>query len=742
MKRKILIIVENQSVPPDARVLNESRSLYANGYEVTVLCPRRKNWLQGYQTVEGIRIYRHPMPREGHTPAGYLWEYSCAFVWEFLYTSWIFWRHGFHVIQGCNPPDHIFLIALPFKLFGVKYIFDHHDASPELYRAKGGENKFLHAILRWLEDMTYRFSDAVAVTNGSYKDLAIGRGRVPSDDVFVVRNGPHPGMFKPLAPDPTLRDGKRYLIGYVGCMNVQDGLDILIDVAQYIQDLGRHDIRFICVGGGPELEKLRKMVKDRDLTNTIHFTGIIPDEQLLQILSTAHVCVNPDRPCEMNDISTMIKIMEYMSLGKPIVQFDSKEGRFSAQEASLYADKMDQIPDFARKILWLLDRPDERRRMGEIGRARIEKELAWEYSVENLLAAYDRAFSKRGTSGILAQRRYVDNAIENRPTPATGKAINTGTAPVKADPIDVDQAYPSYVLITPARNEEAFIEKTIESVIQQTILPARWVIVDDGSTDRTPDIVRRYLPEYPWIEMVQMPQRRDRSFAGKVQAFNAGHERVKGLQYEILGNLDADICFERDYIEFLLRRFSGDSRLGAAGTIFREEGYSSERDSFEGHNHVAGGCQLFRAQCFEQIGGFVPNEAGGVDWIAVTTARMMGWKTKSFRDKCFFHNRHLGMAERNPLAANFSYGEKDYYLGGHPVWELFRVVYRITKRPYVVGGLALASGYGWAMLRRIRRPISNQLKTFHRREQMQKLTAVFKAILRFRPVDSFNVLQE
>lgn len=402
MKRKVLIIVENESVPPDPRVLNEARSLQANGYEVTVLCPRRKGHLQRYEVVDGIRIYRHRIPREGDTPIGYLWEYACALFWEFLFTWWIYLRHGFHVIQGCNPPDDIFLIVLPFKLLGVKYIFDHHDADPELYLSKYGTKTFLYRLLLWLEKMTYRFSDVVMVTNSSYRGLAIDRGHVSSEDVFIVRNGPDLETFKAVPPKPVVKDGKRYLVGYVGCMSVQDGLDILVDVAQYIKSLGKHDMRFVCVGEGSELPRLKQMVQDKDLEDMINFTGRVPDGELLEILSTADVCVNPDRPCEMNDISTMIKIMEYMALGKPIVQFDSKEGRFSAKEASLYADKTDQVPDFANKILWLLERPEERKRMGEFGRKRIEKELAWEYSIGNLLAAYQRAFNKRAVSADLA----------------------------------------------------------------------------------------------------------------------------------------------------------------------------------------------------------------------------------------------------------------------------------------------------------------------------------------------------
>ncbi len=313
---------------------------------------------------------------------------------------------------------------------------------------------------------------------------------------------------------------------------------------------------------------------------------------------------------------------------------------------------------------------------------------------------------------------------------------------MKANDTDRPSSVLRYVLITPARNEAAFIAKTLESVVRQTSLPLKWVIVNDGSTDGTAEIIRPYLAQYPWIELVQMPRRPDRSFAAKVQAFNAGHERVKGLDYEIVGNLDADLSFEADYLEFLLSKFSQDAALGVGGTVFREDGYSSEQQSFEGHFHVAGGCQLFRRKCFEEVGGFIPNRAGGVDWIAVTTARMKGWKTRSFREKSFFHHRHLGMAGRKPLAAAFSYGEKDYYLGGHPVWELFRIGYRATRPPYIIGGLALGLGYGRAMIRKMKRPVSKELMAFHRREQMRKLSVILKSALTFDRVDNFKVLSD
>jgi glycosyltransferase involved in cell wall biosynthesis len=299
-----------------------------------------------------------------------------------------------------------------------------------------------------------------------------------------------------------------------------------------------------------------------------------------------------------------------------------------------------------------------------------------------------------------------------------------------------------YVLISPARNEEKNIEKTIHSMINQTRLPLKWVIVNDGSTDSTATIVRGYLPTHSWIELIEMPARRDRSFAAKVNSFNAGYQRVKHLNYEVIGNLDADLSFENDYLEFLMGKFAEDSPLGVAGTIFKEDGgYSSDTDSFEGQTHVAGGCQLFRRKCFEDVGGYIPNKGGGIDWIAVTTARMQGWKTRSYREKWFFHHRSLGTAERSVLASGFLYGEKDYFLGGHPVWELFRVLYKMTKKPYVIGGAVLGLGYLWAFFRRIPRPVSGELMKFHRGEQMVKLKTILKSLLRFQRIDNFRVSQ-
>jgi len=297
-----------------------------------------------------------------------------------------------------------------------------------------------------------------------------------------------------------------------------------------------------------------------------------------------------------------------------------------------------------------------------------------------------------------------------------------------------------FVLITPAHDEARLISQTLDSVVAQTARPERWVIVDDGSTDQTAEIIQAYAKRYPWIELIQRPQRSNRNFAAKVEAFKLGLERLRSVHFDVIGNLDGDVSFEPEYMEFLMRKFTEDPSLAVAGTPFVEDdGYDSAKDSFEGENYVAGPCQLFRYDCFKDIGGYVPHAAGGIDWIAVMTARMKGWKVRSFSDKRFHHHRSLGTAGRSGFAANFSYGEKDYYLGNAPVWELFRVAYRMAKRPFFIEGFALFLGYCWAALRRVPRPVSRELMQFHRRDEMKKLKAIFYRLVAFKKVDSFSL---
>ncbi len=283
---------------------------------------------------------------------------------------------------------------------------------------------------------------------------------------------------------------------------------------------------------------------------------------------------------------------------------------------------------------------------------------------------------------------------------------------------------PKYVLVTPARNEAEFIELTIQSVAAQTNLPVRWVIVSDGSTDSTDEIVQKYAVAYPWIELLRMPERHERHFAGKVYAFNAGYTKIKDLEHEVVASLDADITFDNEYFDFLLRKMAVDPHLGVVGTPFDDGGETYDY-RFVNIEHVSGACQLFRRSCFESIGGYLPVKTGSIDHIAVITARMMGWKTRTFTEKRCIHHRALGTAQANALRSRFNYGFKDYVIGNHPLWEAFRVVYQMTQYPYILGGAALGVGYISALLRRADRPVSRQFIAFHRNEQMVRLKKFF-----------------
>lgn len=279
----------------------------------------------------------------------------------------------------------------------------------------------------------------------------------------------------------------------------------------------------------------------------------------------------------------------------------------------------------------------------------------------------------------------------------------------------------SYVLITPARNEAQFIDLTVRSVVAQTVRPLKWVIVSDGSTDGTNEIVKRQVPNHPWIELVCMPERRERNFAGKVHAFNAGYALVKDLEYEVIASLDGDISFEEDYFSFLLGKLAEDPTLGLVGTPFKEGSNPTYDYRFASIEHVSGACQVFRRQCFEDVGGYVPVKGGCIDHIAVITARMKGWKTRTFTDRVCLHHREMGTAQQSLLMSRLKNGAKDYAIGNHPLWELFRAAYQTTKRPYLIGGLAVLAGYAGAAIRRAERPVSRELVRFYRREQMRRL---------------------
>jgi glycosyltransferase involved in cell wall biosynthesis len=393
VRRRVLIIVENLPCPFDRRVWQEARTLTAAGYGVSVICPKGKGYEKSFEEIDGIAVYRHSMPFEANGAFGYFAEYTWALLAEFFLSLRVLFERGFDAIHACNPPDMIFLIGGFYKLFGKKFLFDHHDINPELYEAKFHRRDIFYRLMVALERWTFRTSDVSIATNESYRKIALERGGRVSSKVFVVRSGPDLRRLKIVAPTPELKRGRRYLVGYVGVMGRQEGIDGLLQSIQYIvHTLKRADIQFGLVGGGTELEAMRALAEQLDVAPYVTFTGRVPDSELLAMLNTADVCVNPDVANEMNDKSTMNKIMEYMALGKPIVQYDLTEGRFSAQDASLYAKHNDPI-DFANKLIRLLDDEPLRLKMGAMGLQRVRTTLSWEHEAPKLLAAYEALFN-------------------------------------------------------------------------------------------------------------------------------------------------------------------------------------------------------------------------------------------------------------------------------------------------------------------------------------------------------------
>src|SRR6266481_4347047 len=387
--RRVLILVENLPSPFDRRVWQEACTLHDAGYVVSIICPVGKGYEKKFETIDGIAIWRYRLPLEASGARGYAIEYSAALFWTFLLSWRVLMTRGFDVVHACNPPDLFFLIGGFFKLFGKKFVFDHHDLNPELYEAKFGRRDFFHRLMLELECWTFRSADVSIATNESYRRIAIGRGQMPPERVFVVRSGPSLERLKTLPPDPRLKRGRRYLVGYVGVMGKQEGIDHLLRAARHIVfDLGRSDVHFGLVGGGTSLEEMKALAVELGVADYVTFTGRVPDDEMLSMLNTADVCVNPDIANDMNDKSTMNKIMEYMALGKPIVQFDLAEGRFSARHASLYARNNDAL-NLAAKIVGLLDDPARRAEMGKYGRRRVENELEWRHEAPKLLAAYE-----------------------------------------------------------------------------------------------------------------------------------------------------------------------------------------------------------------------------------------------------------------------------------------------------------------------------------------------------------------
>jgi glycosyltransferase involved in cell wall biosynthesis len=400
--KRVLIIVQNLPVPFDRRVWREACALRDAGFQVSVVCPKGPGD-PSFQEIEGIRVRKYAPPPQADSPLMYSWE----FIYCWVRTLWLVLRaaarEGFDVIQGCNPPDTVWALAAPFKLFGKPFVFDQHDLCPEVYSSRFDEpSAFLTKLLLLLERATYAVADHVIATNESYRETAIGRGGVPPERVTIVRNGPDPDVQRKGSPVPDWRHGKRHLCAYLGVMGPQDGVDLALRAVAAIRRTGRDDVHFVFVGGGDSLDELVALADELGIANSVTFTGRVPDETVFEVLSTADVGLCPDPLNPLNDVSTMTKTMEYMSFRLPVVAFDLSETKVSAGPAAVYVRPND-VEEYAEAILRLLDDPGRRASMGEIGRARVESQFAWRHQVPKYIGVYESLTSHRVTN---APRRH------------------------------------------------------------------------------------------------------------------------------------------------------------------------------------------------------------------------------------------------------------------------------------------------------------------------------------------------
>jgi glycosyltransferase involved in cell wall biosynthesis len=699
----VCILLENNPAPFDRRVWQEATALTQAGYHVSIISPKGSGAKATHECISGIDVYRHRSYEAEH-PLGYALEYLWALVCELYLAMKVYARTHFKVIQACNPPDHLFLVAAVFKLLGVRFIFDHHDLCPELFADKFGKRKrFLQKVVTWCEYLTFRTADVSIATNQSYREIAIGRGHMPPDRIFVVRSCLDLNNVTTLPPKLALKQGKEYLVVYLGVMGPQDGVHLLIEsIDLLVHACSRRDTQFVLIGYGTETPKLKTLAEQKKLSDFVKFTGRISDEELEHYLATADVGVAPDPANALNDKSTMNKILHYMAYGIPIVQYDLKEGRRSAEGASLYAQN-DDPAEFARQISRLLDSECLRKELGSKGKRRIEEHLNWSTEKQQLLRAYEVALATKPGRARRPSELIVNSAGHSRPSAFRRAAVEAQ----------------KYVIITPARDEENHIERTILSVTRQTVPPAQWIIVNDGSGDRTGEIIDKYAALYPWITPLHRTNRGFRQAGGGVvDAFYDGYGQIRSSDWDFIVKLDADLGFSPEYFEICFSEFVSDPHLGiAGGGIYHQTADGLQLEPTP-QFHVRGATKIYRRACWEQVGGLV--RSPGWDTIDEAKANMLGWRTRTLSHLILSHQRPTGGAE-GIWRDSVKNGRGNYIAGYHPVFMLLKCARRILRKPYFVGAAGLFWGFATAYWKGAPRVADRPLINYVRAQQIRRL---------------------
>ena len=679
----------------DVRVRRAAEELAAAGVDVHVVCLREPAGPDGTpevreQTVNGVRIHRLPLSRRRGGSARYLFEFLATTILGALKLCKLHFDRRFDVVHIHNMPDILVCAGLIPKWTGATLLLDVHDPMSELWRSNSRGASFISWAVGVQERFSYKLADRLVTVSDPMAENIAAKMKCDKRDITVVQNLPDIRRF-PICDGMVQwpRHPNRFTVLYTGTVTEHYRLDIAVRaVALAAETIPA--IRLRILGDGNRVRQVLDLAEELGISERVEYLKPVGVETVRQIMAEADVGISTHQAGVFGDLYFSNKLVEFLTQGLPVVTSRTRTVANYLPDDAVFFFPPGDPEGCARQLVTIWKDPKAVVRRLERARSIVQR-LTWQTERRNLIGLY---------------------------TPLLDGRVATHTPSAEARPL-------SYVLITPTRNEEAYIEGTIRSVVSQTILPRRWVIVSDGSTDRTDAIVQAFAREHSWIELVRMPERRERHFGGKARAFNAGYERVRHLEFDAIGNVDSDVSFGADYCEYLLGQLAADTELGVCGTHYIEGAFHSFRDSYINVHHVNGQFQFFRRRCFEDIGGYAPIEGGGIDWIAVTTARMKGWKTYSFPDRTFTHHRTMGTASSTTLKARFHYGTKDYFCGGHPIWQLLRSSFQMTKEPYVVGGLLLLLGYFWSWMTRAKRHVPDDLMKFHREEQMQRLKELF-----------------
>jgi glycosyltransferase involved in cell wall biosynthesis len=706
----------------DTRILQYATALAERGDTVDVIALQRDGLLPEHEVLNGVNVYRiqaRTVNEKG------LFTYVSRILRFFLRSALFLHRshrqQPYDIVHVHNVPDFLVFAAVSPKWGGVPIILDIHDLLPEFYASKFkiSYDSFLFRLLTLTERCSVAFSNHVIIANDLWRDRLVARSS-RKEKCSVVRNRPDLGIFIEQSR-PAKKNNDKFLLTYPGSLNWHQGLDIAIRAFASIAN-SMPDAEFHIYGEGPAKPSLMMLANELEMQNRVIFHDFLPSREIARVMAATDLAVEPKRATSaFGNEALSTKILEFMSLGVPVIACRTKIHAFYYDDSIVQYYENDDEMELAKQILWLRTNPDRCNQL--IANAKeYARRNTWDARKGEYLDLVDSLIRRECSSDIASS----NIAITKHESPLASSALNVSeNRPNSLRSVD-KECSPRYVLLTSAHNEELLIEQTIGSVISQTTVPVRWVIVSDGSTDRTDEIVQSYCRRYPFIRYFRLDQNMSRGVVSKIRSLTFAYKNLQDVDYDFLGNLDADVSFSDAYFQGLLAQFRLDSNLGIGGGLIYEKAGGEFRSRLSNSiTSVAHAAQLVRRECYEEIGGYVALKYGGEDWHAEINARMLGWRVQAFPDLRVMHHRQTGGADW-VLRHRFREGKMDYSVGSYLIFELLKCIRRVPERPIALGASVRFAGFCWSYTGDEGRLVSPDFVNFLRREQRQKIAAIMR----------------